>query len=131
MGRAERLRPQDPSYVCYVGQMLGKLNRHSEAIVHYRRAIQMSPDFWQAHFELAGELVAANQPEEAAREFTEVLKINPRQVTSHINLGVLLVRFNRLDDAIACFQNALKIDPDNRIAQEYLASVRAHKAQQR
>ena len=129
MERAARLRPQESSYVCYTGQMLAKLNRHAEAIKHYRRAIQMSPDLWEAHFELAGELVAANQPEEAIREYAEVLKINPRHVTSHINLGVLLVRFNRLDDAIACFQNALKIEPDNQIAQEYLASVRAHKAQ--
>ena len=129
MERAARLRPQESSYVCYTGQMLAKLNRHSEAIEHYRRAIQMSPDLWEAHFGLAGELVAANQPEEAIREYAEVLKINPRHVISHLNLGVLLVRFNRLDDAIACFQNALKIEPDNQIAQEYLASVRAHKAQ--
>jgi cytochrome c-type biogenesis protein CcmH/NrfG len=41
---------------------------------------------------------------------------------------VMLVRFNRLDEAILCFQNALKIEPENRIAQEYLASVQAHKA---
>jgi cytochrome c-type biogenesis protein CcmH/NrfG len=41
----------------------------------------------------------------------------------------MLVRFNQLDKAIVCFQNALKIEPDNRTAQEYLASVLAHKAQ--
>jgi cytochrome c-type biogenesis protein CcmH/NrfG len=58
-----------------------------------------------------------------------VLKINPRHVPSQIKLGAVLVHFNRLDEAIACFQNALKIEPDNQIAQEYLASVRAHKAQ--
>ncbi|MDD5139951.1 MAG: tetratricopeptide repeat protein [Verrucomicrobiales bacterium] len=129
MERAARLRPQDSSYVSYSGRMLSKLNRHSEAIEHYRRAIQMSPNSWEAHFELAGELVAVNQPEEAIREYAAVLKINPRHASSHINLGVLLVRFNRLDDAIACFQNALKIEPDNRTAQDYLASVLAHKVQ--
>ena len=128
MERAERLRPQDSSYVACTGQMLGKLNRHAEAIEHYRQAIQMAPDLWEAHFELANELVAANQPDEAMREYTEVLKINPNHVTSHLNLGVMFVRFNRLDDAIVCFQNALKLEPDNRIAQEYLASVLAHRA---
>src|ERR1035438_7909367 len=128
MERAERLRPQDSSYICYTGQVLGKLNRHAEAIEHYRRAIQMSPGLWEAHFELAGELVAANQPDEAIREYSAVLKINPRHLPSHLNLGVMLVRFNRLDEAIICFQNALKIEPENRTAQEYLASVQAHKA---
>jgi tetratricopeptide (TPR) repeat protein len=127
MERAARIRPHESSYVCYSAQMLAKLNRHPEAIEKYRRAIQMSPDLWEAHFELAGELVAVNQPDEAIREYTEVLKINPRHVVSQINLGVVLVRFNRLDDAIACFQNALKLEPDNRAAQDYLASVLAHK----
>jgi tetratricopeptide (TPR) repeat protein len=57
---------------------------HAEAIEQYRRAIQISPDSWEAHFELAGELVAVNQPDEAIREYSVVLKINPRHVTSHI-----------------------------------------------
>ena len=130
MERAAHIRPQDPSYVFSTAQILVKLNRHSEAIENYRRAIQINPNDWEAHFELAGELVAANQPDEAIREYTEVLKINPRHVPSHLNLGVMLVRFNRLNDAITCFQNALKIEPDNRIAQDYLASVLAHKAQE-
>ena len=128
MEHAARLRPQESSYVCYAGQMLAKLNRHSEAMEHYRRAIQMTPGSWEAHFEFAGELVAVNQPDEAIREYSSALKINPRHVVSHINLGVVLVRFNRLDEAITCFQNALKLEPDNRTAQEYLASVLAHKA---
>ena len=128
MERAAHLRPQDSSYVLSTGQVLTKVNRHAEGIEHYRRAIQMTPDLWEAHFELATELVAANEPEEAMREYSAVLKVNPRHVASHLNLGVMLVRFNRLDDAIICFQNALKIEPDNRTAQEYLASVRDHKA---
>jgi tetratricopeptide (TPR) repeat protein len=63
------------------------------------------------------------------REYSEVLKLNPRHIYSHLNLGVLLARFNRLDEAIACFQGALRIEPDNQMAQEYLQTVLAHKAQ--
>jgi tetratricopeptide (TPR) repeat protein len=128
MEYAARLHPQESSYVLSTGQVLAKLNRRTEAIEHFRRAIQMTPDLWEAHFELATGLVAANQPEEAMREYSAVLRINPRHVTSHLNLGVMLVRFNRLDEAILCFQNALKIEPANHTAQEYLASVLAHKA---
>jgi tetratricopeptide (TPR) repeat protein len=127
MEQAARLRPQDPSYICAAGQMLAKLNRHAEAMEQFRRAIQVSSDYWEAHFELAGEFVTANQPDDAIHEYVEVLKINPRHVTSHLNLGVMLVRCNRFDEAITCFQNALKIEPNNRTAQEYLASVQAHK----
>ena len=124
---AAKIRPRDASYLCAVAQIQSKLNRHAEAIENCQRAIQSNPNYWEAHFQLAGELVAANQPESAAHEYSEVLKINPRHVVSHLNLGVVLVRFNRFDEAIACFQNALKLEPDNRTAQEYLASVLAHK----
>ena len=126
-----QLRPEDASFVCSAGRMLAKLNRHAEAMADFRRSIQLDPGYWQAHFELADELNAANQPEEAAHEYAAVLNINPRHVPSHIKLGLVLVRFNRLDDAVACFQNALKIEPDNQIAQECLASVLARKAQPR
>ena len=127
MERAARLRPQEVSYIWYAGRLLGKLNRHGEAIEHFRRALKMSPDDWEAHFGLAGELVAVNQPDEAVREYAAAVNLNPRHVPSHLNLGVVLVRLNRLDEAIACFQDALKLEPENRTAQEYLASVLAHK----
>ena len=125
--RAAKIRPRDASYLCAVAQMQSKLNRHAEAIENCRHALEMNPNYWEAHFQLAGEFVSMNQPEQAAREYGEVLKLNPRHVVSHLNLGVMLVRFNRFDEAIACFQNALKLEPDNRTAQEYLASVLAHK----
>jgi tetratricopeptide (TPR) repeat protein len=128
MENASRFYPKESTYVCNAGQMLAKLNRHDEAILKYRKAIQMKPDYWEAHLGLASELVAVNQLEEAMREYATVARINPRHVISRLNLGVLLVRFNRLDEAIACFQEALQIEPDNRIAQEYLSSVLAHKA---
>jgi tetratricopeptide (TPR) repeat protein len=129
MEHASRNYPRDPSYTCYTAQMLARLNRHPEAIEQYRKAIQLDPNLWQAHLGLAGELVAVNEPEEAMREYSEVLKINPRHIYSHLNLGVLLARFNRLDEAIACFQDALRIEPENQVAQEYLQTVLARKAQ--
>jgi tetratricopeptide (TPR) repeat protein len=131
MERTARLRPQDPSCVYSAGQMLAKLNRHAEAMADYQRAIQISPNYWQAHYELAGEFAAANRLEDAAREYGEVLNINPRHVPSYVNLGAALVRFNQPDEAIKCFQNALNLEPDNRMAQEYLASLLAQKPRRR
>ena len=129
MEHAARIRPADPSYVCLIAQLLAKLNRHAEAVANYRRAIQLDPQGWQSHFELAGELVAIDQADQAIPEYQTVIKLNPNDATSRINLGVVYVRFNRLDDAIGCLQDALKIDPDNHYAQQYLTSVLAHKAQ--
>jgi tetratricopeptide (TPR) repeat protein len=122
--RTLELRPQDPANHCYHGKVLAKLKRRPEALASFRRALELKPDFWEARFELAGELAWDNQIAEAAREYVEVLKIAPNHAVTHINLGTLLVRANRLDEAIQHFETALKLDPNSQPAREYLAQVR-------
>jgi tetratricopeptide (TPR) repeat protein len=121
--RAALRKPREASYVSCVALALAKLNRRAEAIATYRRAIQMRSDFWEAHFELAGELVADHQLEEAAREYTEAIRLNSRHAVSRINLGVVLFRQNRLDEAIKQFEAALQIEPTNAAAVDYLRQV--------
>ena len=108
-----------------VALALAKLNRRAEAIATYRRAIQLKPDFSEAHFELAGELVADNRLEEAAREYAESNRLNPRDAVSRINLGVVRFRQNRLEEAIQQFEAALQIEPTNAAALDYLRQVTA------
>jgi tetratricopeptide (TPR) repeat protein len=63
------------------------------------------------------------------QEYIEVLKINPGHAVSRVNLGVMLVRQNHLEEAIQQFEAALQLDPNYKEAQEYLAQVRAKRAQ--
>ena len=120
---AIKLRPLDAGYLCYQANALDKLNRRSEAIATYRRALQIQADMSDAHFELAGLLAADNQVAESVREYAEAIRLNPRHTVSRINFGVMLFRLNRLDEAIQQFEMALRLDPNNAAAANYLLQV--------
>jgi tetratricopeptide (TPR) repeat protein len=61
--RARQQRPRDPQTILHMGKALAQLNRHTEAIQLYREVIKLDPGFWEAHYELGGELDSANQLE--------------------------------------------------------------------
>jgi tetratricopeptide (TPR) repeat protein len=129
--RGLKLRPQDPTYVCYQANALANMDRRAEAISTYRRAIQMRGNLPQAHFELAGLLALDNQVEDAMREYQEAIRLDPKHAISRINLGVMFVRQNRFDDAIQQFRAALQLDPNNTAASAYLQQITAKRAQQK
>lgn len=119
--------PADPSCLIYQARMLSKLNRRAEAMRNYRNAITLDHGNWQAHLELAEELVAANQADEAIKEYLEAVRLNPRQPVMRVNLGVMLARQNRLDEAIQQFEAALRLDPANVAARDYFQQVSARR----
>jgi tetratricopeptide (TPR) repeat protein len=123
--RAVSMRPQDGAYLAYQAKALAKLNRRTEAIAIYRKAIQSQRGGWEAHFELAGELAAAGDAAESIKHYLEVVRLNPQHAVTRINLGVVLVRQNRLAEAVQQFEIALQLNPDSREAQDYLTQVRA------
>ena len=48
-----------------MGKALAGLKRRPEAMEKFRRAIQLSPDYWDAHFKLGGELAFDEKAAEA------------------------------------------------------------------
>lgn len=48
-----------------------------EALEHYRRAIQLKPEFVDGYINLAAALVAANELHQAVEAYVTALKYNP------------------------------------------------------
>jgi tetratricopeptide (TPR) repeat protein len=128
--RAAELEPLDVTYPCYVGKVFSRLNRHSEAVQRYRQAIQLQPDFWQAHFALADEMAAANKIAEAATAYADVVKLNPTNGLAHLDLGVMNARLGRLEEAQYEFQVTLQLEPGNAQAREYFERIRDRRNRQ-
>lgn len=131
--RACELRPNDPTTKSYRlhcrGKWFAKQNRHAEAVAQYREAIEVLPQNWEAHFELGGELDAANQLDVARKAFAEAARLNPKYSRTHFNHGVLLAKLGRLDEAQREFEQTLSLEPDNIAAREYLVQVQSLKRQ--
>ena len=57
--------------------MLLQQGRPAEAAAHFQRAVEISPDFLEAHRRLADVSLNSGKSEEALLQYTEVLRLNP------------------------------------------------------
>jgi protein O-mannosyl-transferase len=87
-------------------------NRLSEAIQHYRRAIELEPDSFEAHHNLGVALRGAGQLPEAIQEYQRALDLQPESPEVFNDVGVALEQSGRLDEAIEKYQKALRIVRD-------------------
>jgi protein O-mannosyl-transferase len=84
-----------------------------DAIVHFRKALEIKPDYVDAHFNLAAVLATRGQIDDAIDHYQKALKIKPDHADAHINLGAALAGGGQVDEAIAHYRSALKIKPDS------------------
>ena len=91
--------------------------------MQYHRAIELRPDYWEAHFELAGQLVLEGKIPEAEKEFAEVVRLRPDYALGHFNLAVAFMKQNQLAEARREFQETLRLEPTNKIALAGLRQV--------
>jgi protein O-mannosyl-transferase len=80
------------------------------AEIHFRRAIQLKPDFATPEFKLALTMEELNRPDEALAAYNEFLKLRPHDPIANYNAGVLLLNENQSAQAAARFQTALEND---------------------
>ena len=83
-----------------------------EAIAHYQKALQIKPDYAEAHNNLGNALLQKGQVDEAMAHYQKALQINPDYAEAHNNLGNALLQKGRVDEAITHYQKALQIKPD-------------------
>ncbi len=109
---------------CYnAAKMFGEEGDWPRAVEHYRRALELKPDFVKARYNLAVLLAKQGRGDEAASEYEEVLRLAPDFPEAHASFGALLAAQGKLDQAIAQFNAALKASPDSADAQYNLAAA--------
>ena len=104
--------------------LLGQ-GRLEEAIVQFREALRIKPDYLNARYNLGNALLAEGRAGDAIAQYREALQIDSGDTLALHNLGLALVKLGRTDEAIAEFQQALKIDPGFAEARDDLATALA------
>jgi eukaryotic-like serine/threonine-protein kinase len=77
----------------------------------FRRAIELNPNFAEAHIYYSWYLVIVNRLEEALAEAERVVDLDPLSPFATTNLGWVLSMIDHLDAAIEQFNKTLEIDP--------------------
>jgi tetratricopeptide (TPR) repeat protein len=96
----------------------------SGSLEAYRRALAISPTYFEARSNLAAALARQGRLEEAATEYRTLLAQTPTSAVAENDLGALLVRLGRPEEAAAHFERAARFDPASAPAQNNLGNVR-------
>ncbi|MDZ7362790.1 MAG: tetratricopeptide repeat protein [candidate division KSB1 bacterium] len=109
---ALQLRPNPQAYL-YVGDLLRQIKKYDQALVHYRRAIELQPDSPVALVSLTAALYEVGQTEEAFAGIENALLLYPAFPAAYLNLATFHVRSGRPGEAIASLRRGLRYTPDD------------------
>ena len=108
--------PTDDARALYErGLQAYKADRDEEAIEHFRRAVELSPDFAEAHYRLGLAYNATKQKEEADKAFADavkayekIVKQQPKNSDAFYFLGLCYQKLSKYDEAVKALKEAVK-----------------------
>lgn len=103
---------KNPQLHYFKGKRLAEENKLAEAIVEFRRAVELDPDFAEARMELGLRLLAGANYDEALQQLQAVDKLTPRLVEVQLALGDAYRSKRQWQDAKAAFDKALRMRSD-------------------
>ena len=111
---AHALAVTEGNYVAYdcLASVRYHQGRVDEAITHLRKALELRPNYAQAHHNLGCAQLANGHMDEAIAHFRKALELQPNYAEAHNNFGVVLRQQGQLGNAMGHFQKALEIRPD-------------------
>jgi tetratricopeptide (TPR) repeat protein len=95
-----------------LGVALAAQGRTDDAMAQFREALEIKPDYADAHTNLGLALWRQGRLEEAAAHYRSALQSTPDAALPHSNLGLVLTEMGRVDEAIVHLSDAVRLDPE-------------------
>ncbi len=92
--------------------LMKKEGRLDEAVVHCRKALEIHPDYPEAHNFLGYALAKKGDWENAIISIRAALRVRPNYAEARTNLAISLSQLGRTDEALAECRTALQLDQD-------------------
>jgi predicted O-linked N-acetylglucosamine transferase (SPINDLY family) len=112
--------PGSPQLYNATGNAYRECGNETIARDYYVKALQLQPDYSEAHYNLGCILRQWNSLDEAMSCFKNAVRFDPRNITAIIDYGETLQIMGQCDDAERQFTNALSIDSNCAIAWDNL-----------
>jgi len=103
----------DPVMYCLMGVIYGQLNQYAESARYSRRAIELNPEYIEAHFNLALAARQIGEIEQAIKSLEFVVAHSPRDPDAHYSLANILEGYAEYDRAMQEYRLARSINPDH------------------
>lgn len=96
-----------------LGTLLLHDRKLDEAAAHFRRVIDLRPNYAVGHFNLGNTLRQQKNLEAAADRYQRALELRPDYLKAHTNMGLLLLRLRRVEQAVAHLERVVERQPKN------------------
>ena len=110
---------------CDSGNRYFEQKKYAEAIVTYRKAIQLDPQFGEARYRLADAYDRVGDANNAFREYVRAADLLPNNQEAQLKAGVFLLATEKFEDARTRAQKVVDRDPRNVDAQLMVAMATA------
>jgi Tfp pilus assembly protein PilF len=95
------------------GQRFAASGKYDRAAIELRKAIRISPEFAEAHSNLAVQYIRLHQYQEAKSEIEQALAIAGPNSPDLCNMAFVRAALQQFDEGTASAREALRIDPNN------------------
>ena len=109
-----------------LGNALMKKGQLDDAVVHFRKALEIYADYPEANNNLGYALASKGNWADAITSYRAAMRVRPNYAKAHNNLAISLAEMGKTDEALAQFHEALRIDRDYPDAHCNLAIVLLH-----
>lgn len=110
------------------GLKLAGEGKAPEAIDNMRKAIQIFPEYFDAHLQLGNVFLKTDQLQDAIAELDKAREINPNDERTYQSFGLLLMKQRNYAVAVAVFAEATRLNPENPVNAVMRATALIHQA---
>ena len=114
-----------PEFNCRLANLYFRLQRHSDAIRSFQRALEIQPTNAPALWGLGLALIGEGHIEEAIASFKRQAELQPESAESHSGLGMALAMTHRYLEAVQAYTVAVRLDPNDANLRSDLAAMYA------
>jgi tetratricopeptide (TPR) repeat protein len=110
------------------GLKLAEDGETEAAVENMRKAIEIFPNYFEAHLQLGNAFLRAELFNEAIAELDRAREINPNDERAYQSFGLLLLRQRNYAVAVAVFAEAARLNPANAMNAVMRATALVHQA---
>ncbi len=103
----------DPSKYLNLGQIYREEGDYEKALEHYRIAVDMNPEMFNAWYNIAYILITTGKHQEALNPVNQALELKPGNSQTYLARGMVHVGLKQYKKALADFNQALSLDSSN------------------
>jgi tetratricopeptide (TPR) repeat protein/GT2 family glycosyltransferase len=117
--------PDSAEINAILGSLFEQRQKWKEAIVFYRRSLQLDSQQYQIYYKIAQILLKVGREDIAADCWYRALLLMGKQAepTEYLRLGNLQQKLNHIDSASLCYRRALRLQPTLTEAYDRLAEI--------